>query len=78
MKVIITFVDFKKAFDRINRSRMFKIISAYGTPRVIIAIISVLHADTCAKVITPIGENNEFQISKEVLQGDTLAPSYSS
>ena len=31
MMTIITFVDFRKAFNSINRSRMFKIISAYGT-----------------------------------------------
>ena len=74
MKAIINFVDFRKAFDNINRSRMFKIISAYGTPREIINMISVLHADTCAKVITPDGETKEFQISKVVLLGDTLAP----
>ena len=45
MMAIITFVDFKKAFDSFNRSRMFKNISAYCTPRDIIDIISVLHAD---------------------------------
>ena len=53
---------------------MFKILSAYGTPRAIIDMISVLHEDTCAKVITPDGETKEFQIYKGVLQGDTLTP----
>ena len=52
MKDIITFVDFRKALGSINRSRMINILSAYGTPRAIIDMISVLHADTCAKVIT--------------------------
>ena len=37
-------------------------------------MMSVVHADTCANVITPDGETKEFQISKGVLQGDTLAP----
>ena len=63
MKAIITFVYFRKAFDSINRSRMFNIFSAYGIPRAIIEMISVLHADTCAKVITPDGETKEFKIS---------------
>ena len=36
-------------------------------------MISVVHEDTCAKVITPDGETKEFQISKGVLQGHTLA-----
>ena len=43
MKAIITFVGFRKAFDRINIIRMFKILSAYGTPRAIIYMIPVLH-----------------------------------
>ena len=73
MKAIITIVEFRKTFDSINKSRMFKIISAYGTPRAIIDMISVLHVDTCAKVITPYGETKDFQISKGVLQGDTLS-----
>ena len=72
MKAI--FFDFRKAFYSINRSRLFNIISAYRTPRAIIDMISVLHADTCAKVITPDGETKEFQISKGVLQGYTLEP----
>ena len=72
MKAIITFVDFRKAFYRINISRMFKILSAYCTLRSLIYIISVLHADTCVKVITPDSETKEFQIST-VLQGDTLS-----
>ena len=53
MKAIITFVDFRKAFDSINISRMFKILSAYGTPKAIIDMISVLHADKCSNVISP-------------------------
>ena len=74
MTAIITFVDFRKAFDSINISRMFKILVAYGTPRAIIDMISVLHADTCETVFTPDGEPKEFQISKGVLQGETLTP----
>ena len=74
MKAIITFVDFRKTFDSINISRMFKILSTYGTPRAIIDMISVLHTETYAKVIIPDGESKEFQISKGVLQGDTFAP----
>ena len=56
LKAIITFVDFREAFDSINISRMFKILYTYGIPRAIIDMISVLHEDTCAKLITPDGE----------------------
>ena len=66
LKAIITFVEFRKEFDSINISCMFKILVAYGILRSIIYMISVLHADTCAKVINPDGETKEFQISKGV------------
>lgn len=33
LSAIITFVDFKKAFDSINREIMFKILAAYGIPQ---------------------------------------------
>ena len=36
--------------------------------------IDIMYRDTNAKVISPDGETNMFQISSGVLQGDTLAP----
>ena len=32
LKADITFIDFSKAFDSINRKKMFKILKAYGIP----------------------------------------------
>ena len=32
LKAILVFIDFKKAFDSIHRSKMFKILRAYGLP----------------------------------------------
>ena len=74
LKVIITFVDFKKAFDSVRRERMFKILEAYGIPRQIIAAIRCLYENTKAKVMSPDGETDTFDILAGVLQGDTLAP----
>ena len=74
LKAIITFVDFKKAFDSIHRGKMMKILRAYGIPEVLVNAISVLYEDTKAKVLTPDGETDLFTILAGVLQGDTLAP----
>ena len=74
LKAIIIFVDFKKAFDSINRVTMLHILEAYGIPEVIIQTIALTYKDTHAKVITPDGETKNFEITKGVLQGDTLAP----
>ncbi|KAI0224424.1 hypothetical protein LSAT2_024588, partial [Lamellibrachia satsuma] len=32
LPAVLTFIDFKKAFDSIHRGKMFKIICAYGIP----------------------------------------------
>ena len=45
IKAIIKMFYFRKTFYSINRSRMFNILSAYGTPRAIIDKITVLHTD---------------------------------
>ena len=74
LKAIITFVDFKKAFDTINRNNMFKILLAYGIPTIIVEAIETLYKGTKAKVLTPDGETKSFNITTGVLQGDTLAP----
>ena len=63
LPAIITFIDFRKAFDTIHRGKMLKILKAYG-----------MYENTRAKVISPDGETDLFDILAGVLQGDTLAP----
>ena len=70
----ICFVDFRKAFDSINREVMFSILPLYSIPQPIIAAIKALYTHTQASVITPDGETYFFDIEAGVLQGDTLAP----
>ena len=74
LEAIITFVDFRKAFDSIHRGRMLKILKAYGVPEELVKVIGTLYKNTSAKVVTPDGETNPFNIVAGVLQGDTLAP----
>ena len=73
-ELTIVFVDFKKAFDSINREVMFEILGLYGIPDKIIKAIKALHTNTKSRVITPDGETELFDIVAGVLQGDTLAP----
>ena len=53
---------------------MFKILPLYGIPEQIISAIKALYINTNAKVLTPDGETEQFDILACVLQGDTLAP----
>ena len=74
MEAVITFIDFCKAFDSINRDRMIEILAAYGIPTNVVNAIHVMYKDTSAVVITPEGETNAFKIDTGILQGDPLAP----
>ena len=69
----IIFIDFKKAFDSIDRSKMFKILLAYGIPPKIVDGIRVMYENTSALVMTPEGNSDIFLIDIGVLQGDPLA-----
>ena len=63
------FIDFCKAFDSINHQTMFAKLAAYEFPRILNAI-----RDMKAKVKSPDGVTDYFQIFAGVMQGDTLAP----
>ena len=70
----LTFIDFKKAYDSINRGKTIKILKAYRIPPRLIRAIEAMYTNTTAKIITPDGESDVFEIVAGVLQGDTLAP----
>ncbi|KAI8494372.1 hypothetical protein Bbelb_275980 [Branchiostoma belcheri] len=73
-EAVLIFIDFKKAFDSINRDTMFKILQAYGVPLQIVNAIKIMYDNTKATVLTPEGETDTFNINTGVLQGDPLAP----
>ena len=74
LKAIMTFIDFKKAFDTIHRGKMLRILKAYGIPPNLLRAIEKMYSNTKAKIVTPDGETEMFEITAGVLQGDTLAP----
>ena len=74
LEAVITFIDFSKAFDSLHRGKMMSILRAYGIPDRIVEAINETYTGTRAKVLSPDGETDEFDITAGVLQGDTLAP----
>ena len=74
LPAVLTFIDFKKAFDSVHRGILMKILRAYGLPPVIVDLIERMYTGTIAKVITADGLTEAFRILAGVLQGDTLAP----
>ena len=49
-------------------------LEAYGVPPNLLRAIESMYAGTKAKVVTPDGNGEEFDIRAGVMQGDTLAP----
>ena len=70
----LVFVDFSKAFDSVDRSKMFEILELYGIPQKIISAIKVLYTNSHSKIMTSDGETEPFETLAGILQGDTLAP----
>ena len=74
LSCVMTFIDFRKAFDSIHRGKLMDILRAYGVPEKVVSAIAATYSETWAKVRTPDGDTEPFQILAGVLQGDTLAP----
>ena len=67
LPLIAVFIDFKKAFDSIDREIMWKIISNYE-------IAVKIYSSTKSRVRLGDKLSEAFHITTVVLQGDTLAP----
>ena len=62
LPAVLTFIDFKKAFDSVHRGKMLKILEAYGIPVKIVQLIRLMYEKTMAKVLSPDGESELFEI----------------
>ena len=67
LKATLLLIDFKKAFDSVHRCIMIKILEAYGIPEKLIIAVRTLHKNTRARVLTPDGQTDYFDILAGVL-----------
>ena len=74
LPLVVTFIDFKKAFDSINRKVMFAVPRHYGIPEAVVNAISVLYENSKSAVMVDGGLSDPFEVTTGVLQGDVLAP----
>ena len=63
----IVFVNFSKAFDSVHRAKIMQILKAYGIPNELVNAIKKLYEGTRAKVLSPDGETEYFEIQGDVL-----------
>ena len=74
----LTFIDFKKVFDSINRKVIFVVLRHYGIPEPLVHVIGALYNNSKSAVVLAVMVDGNisdlFEVSTGVLQGDVLAP----
>ena len=70
----ITFVDFEKAFDSVDRETLWKLLDHHGIPRKIINLIRNTYDPSTCQVIHDGSLTESFEIRTGVRQGCLLSP----
>ena len=73
-KNIYCFIDYAKAFDRVDHNKLWKILQEMETPDPLTCLLRNLYAGQEATVRTGHGTTDWFQIGKGVHQGCILSP----
>ncbi|BHF62641.1 hypothetical protein SprV_0200562600 [Sparganum proliferum] len=71
-----TFVDLTKAFDTVNRERLWKIMQKFGCPERFIEMVRQLHDGMMARVTDNGAVSEAFAETNEVKQRCVLAPTF--
>ena len=70
----VTFIDFEKAFDSIDRETIWAVMRHYGIPTKVIAIIKNLYDEFTCQVVHSGRLSEEFHVTIGVKQGCLLSP----
>jgi hypothetical protein len=70
------FIDFKQAFDSINRERFFGAMDRMGIPQKLIRLIRMTMCQTKARVKNDNQISAPFEFNKGVKQGDGLSATH--
>lgn len=68
------FVDFRKAFDTVNRDTLWNVLMRFGCPDVFVDILRQFNDGMEATVVAGGGETPSFSMRNGVRQGCVLAP----
>ena len=72
--IYFCFIDYAKAFDWVDRNKLWKILQEMGIPDYLSCLLRNLYAGQEATVRTGHGSIDRFQIGKGVPQGCILSP----
>jgi hypothetical protein len=70
----MNFIDFKQAFDTVDRNVLWKILQQYGTPNKFVNIIKTLYGGCQAKVVHNGMMSDPITTEAGVRQGCILSP----
>lgn len=73
MDLHLLFVDFKQAFDTLNRRKLNKIMKELGIPNKLRRLVMMTLNKTTAKIRTPDGETESLVVNTGVRQGDAIS-----
>ena len=72
--IYFCFIDYAKAFDCVDQSKLWKILQEMGMPDHLTCVLKNLYAGQEATVRTGHGTTDWFQIGKGIRQGYILSP----
>uniref|UniRef100_A0A8D8PW97 Craniofacial development protein 2 n=2 Tax=Cacopsylla melanoneura TaxID=428564 RepID=A0A8D8PW97_9HEMI len=72
--IFMAFIDYEKAFDKVNHEKLIEILEKVQIPKVDIRLIATLYWGQKGRVKTPAGLSEEFNIEKGVRQGCIISP----
>jgi len=70
----IVFIDFRKAFDTVDRETLWRVLTVFGCPNVFVDVLRQFHDGMEATVVTGSRETASFAVRNGVRQGCVLAP----
>ena len=73
-KLIVAYVDFRKAFYSVNREALWELLRLRGVPAGVLRLISGLYSDTVSAVRCGGSMSRSFPVTTGVRQGCVLAP----
>ena len=72
--LVLSFIDFIKAFDKIKWNQLWAILRAYRVPEILITAIQSVYFGSGASVKNSHGRSDQFYFGAGVKQGCVLAP----
>lgn len=66
------FVDYKQAYDSVDRKKLWKALKTFGIPLKIIKMVQLCNSETCSKVKFGNEVSIHFEIKSKLRQGDAM------